>query len=270
MSFVRSFQGYSPPPRFDDEADPFTVAMIEEAETREGDFTSIAVFTLSPVDEDPANPQARDFTTDAAQFDPGFYRVVWEDAEGQTVTGAIQRFPSLPSWAPSLRDVGRLVRARTKEKGSLGIEAGTFNENTRPTGAEVEGMIPTGVRRVLSSIDGTPCNEDLEADAGEAAALYAAMLVETSLGGESTSPGMFKNLESLWKDAIKGLAGGVARECGKGEGEEGGGNTGALPAGGFDDGREILGPNNPENPRSAGNRAEGAEFPFGRRGSAGW
>lgn len=273
MSYVRSFEGYTPPPRYDEAADPFTEVVVEEAQTRDGTFAAIATFNLDPVDTDPADPQERSFTTDAAQFNPGYYRLVWKDAAGQESTTGVQKAPSLPSWAPSLKQVGGLVRARTKEAGSLGREAGTFNENTRPTGAEVEGFIATGCRRVAGSIDGEPCSEELAEDAAEAAAIYAAMLVETSLGGESKSPGMFDNLEKLWKDAIKALAGAVARECGKGEGGEegGGGGSHALPAGGFDDGREVLGPNHPESPRSgAGGRAEGAEFPYGRRGGSGW
>jgi hypothetical protein len=273
MTYVRSFEGYTPPPRYDVGADPFTKAKIEEAEAADGTFLVIGEVTLSPVDTDPANPAERSFTVDTAQFNPGFYRIAWVDAAGSQDLGAVQKFPSLPPWAPSRRDVGRHVRSRTLEKGGLGVEAGTFNENTRPTGAEVDGFIADACRRVKSSIDGEPCSEELSEDATNAAALYAALLVETSLGGQSTSPGMFDNLEKLWKDAIKSLAGAIARECGKGEGEEEGGGEGghALPAGGFDDGRQILGPNYPESPRSgAAGRAEGAEFPWGRTGGDGW
>lgn len=272
MSFVRSFEGYTPPPRFDAAADPFTTALVEEASAADGTFAVIGTFTLSPLDADPANPAERSFTTDQAQANPGFYRITWKDASGETSAGAIQKFPSLPTWAPSRRDVGRHLRTRTIEKGGLGNEAGTFNENTRPTGTEVDGFIATACRRVRSSIDGDPCTEELAEDATEAAAIYAAMLVETSLGGQSSSPGMFENLEKLWKDAIKALAGAVSRECGKGEGEGGGvGNSGALPAGGFDDGRQMIGPNWPESPRSgAAGRAEGAEFPRPWRSGDGW
>lgn len=243
MSFVRSFVDVAPPARFDAGADPFTVALIQEAAEREGAFETIESITLSPVDTDPSKPLERNLTTDKATLAAAWYRVVWEDASGDTFAGASFYVPALPDWAPTVRDVAALIRARTKIPG--GGEAGTFNENTRPTGLEVEALIYQAVRRVSSAVGGEPCSDELRFDASGAAAIYAAMLAEQSYYPEQTraEASSFRSLEMLWKDQIKTLAAAVAEQCGgQGTGgEDGGGNAGALAAGGFSDGYPLIG-----------------------------
>jgi len=82
MAQVISFVHYTPAPRYDGVA--WTAAEIQEATAALGaTWTTIDTHTLSPVDADPAHPQARDFTTDDASDTLGlWYRIVWLDASG--------------------------------------------------------------------------------------------------------------------------------------------------------------------------------------------
>jgi len=82
MGEVITFVGYRPPQRFD--SLPWTNAHVEEAATADGAFTQIDAFTLSPVDIDPAAPQARSFTTENGAALGYWYRVVFVDGTGDT------------------------------------------------------------------------------------------------------------------------------------------------------------------------------------------
>jgi hypothetical protein len=78
VSFVVSLEGFVPPPRYD--ALPWTHARIEQSTTSAtGPWTSVATPVLSPVDADPTNPQARNFTVTVV-VPTAWYRVVWLDA----------------------------------------------------------------------------------------------------------------------------------------------------------------------------------------------
>lgn len=78
MSFIVSLEGFVPPPRYD--SLPWTHARIEESTTSStGPWSTVGTPTLSPLDSDPANPQARNFTVTVATA-TGWYRVVWLDA----------------------------------------------------------------------------------------------------------------------------------------------------------------------------------------------
>jgi hypothetical protein len=135
------------------------------------------------------------------------------------------------TWAPEVADVAALIRARTKVRG--GEELGTFTDTTIPTAEEVENLIDKAVRRVASKIGVAPCNEDLEADAKDSAALYAAMLVEQSYYPEQTRPDQsaFKSMQSLFNDAIKDLADAVRATCAGSD--EGGPGVGVVPKDSF-------------------------------------
>ena len=146
-------------------------------------------------------------------------------------------------WAPSVADGAAQIRARTKNP--AGKEVGTFDDTTRPTGTEVELLIAKGVRRVETQV-GDPCTERLQEDAGAAAALYTAMLIEQSYFPEQTTAtgSSFNSLLKLWEGQIKALDEEVARECGGAGG--GGGATGdgkaILTPAAYTDDREIIGP----------------------------
>ncbi len=245
MTYVRSLEGFTPPPRFEPEADPFTKANIQESASADAGFSTIETITLEPVDEDPATPQTRNFTTDQAQLAKGWYRIVWEDASGDTFEGRAVYYRALPSWAPSVSEVAALIRARTKDSG--GNEVGTFDSTTRPTGRQAERLIEMAVARVTTAVGTNLCTADIEADARDCAALYAAMLAEQSYYPEMTQAAgsSFNSLKALWEPAIKTLTEQVAETCG-GEGD--GGEATGAPVGhvsaAFDD-REIIGPNGP-------------------------
>lgn len=148
------------------------------------------------------------------------------------------------TFSPTVADVAALIRARTKIPG--GGEAGTFNDNTRPTAAEVEAIIAQAVDHVAAAIGGEPCNEQLVQSATAAASLLAAVIIETSYWPEQAESrgSAAVRLESLFNARMKSLSAAVAEECGgqgTGGGEDGGGNAGALAAGSFNDGFPLIG-----------------------------
>lgn len=84
MSQVITFEDYTPTPRYDEL--PWTEARIEEGTTSTGPWTQIDVYTLDPVDTDPANPASRDFTTELASDTLGlWYRIIFADQSGDTL-----------------------------------------------------------------------------------------------------------------------------------------------------------------------------------------
>jgi hypothetical protein len=82
MPFTRTFEGYAPPRRYD--SVPFTSALIREAATQAGTYTTVDTIALSPVDANPAAPVSRNFTTAAATLANGWYVIRWQDAGGST------------------------------------------------------------------------------------------------------------------------------------------------------------------------------------------
>lgn len=152
-----------------------------------------------------------------------------------------------PTWTPGVEAVAALIRARTKVPG--GVEAGTFNDNTRPTAAEVEELIAQAVDHVEAAIGGDPCNDQLRESAGAASALLAAILIETSYWPEQAESrgSAAARLESLFNARVKSLTAAVAEQCGgQGTGGAGDGNSGAIAAGSFSDGIPLIGRDYPE------------------------
>ncbi len=78
MTQIVSFVGYTPPQRFD--TLPWTDVQIEEAASDTGTWTIIDTLALSPVDSDPADPQARSFTTANGTATDQWYRISFVDA----------------------------------------------------------------------------------------------------------------------------------------------------------------------------------------------
>lgn len=79
MTQVVTLDGYTPPPRFDDNA--WTAALVQHSATETGSYVLVESFTLDPVDTDPTNPLTRSFTTELGLPDY-WYRIVWEDSDG--------------------------------------------------------------------------------------------------------------------------------------------------------------------------------------------
>jgi hypothetical protein len=236
VTYVRSFEGYSPPPNYDDVA--YVEADIAESESRDDGYAVLETIALTP-DDDPSKPSPRNFTTELATLAVGWYRITWRDENNSEFVGTPVLFPTAPDWAPSVGDVAAHMRARTKVRG--GDEADTFTEETKPTRSAVERLIVLACRRVSSAIGASPCNDDLRLDAGAAAAIYAAMSAEQSYYPEQTSNvgSSFQSLKSLWKDQITDLKAAVTAQCGTEAGGEG-----QLPESSFDD-YGIIGRTNP-------------------------
>ncbi len=79
MSTVLTFPGYTPPARNDNE--PWTEALVQQADTSDGSYALIDTLTLDPVDTDTTQPQERHLTTYEASDTPGkWYRIIWQDA----------------------------------------------------------------------------------------------------------------------------------------------------------------------------------------------
>lgn len=226
---------------------PWTQALIQEASTPTGTWTQIDSVTLTPTDTDPANPQARDLTTIHATLTEGWYRVVWKDA-GNNTSAATAPWHNTSELAigsrPSVDEVAALLRARTKITG--GKEIGTFNTQTRPTGAEVDLLVDDALDEVFGKVQ--PIDSTLPAwvqqgDAynapgspyekrvRRAAALYTAILVELSYFPEQVkgnqSPAA--TYQMLYESRIRALI--AEGETGRPEGEGGGaGGAGDAPA----------------------------------------
>jgi hypothetical protein len=142
----------------------------------------------------------------------------------------------LEDWTPATTDVAALLRARTKD--TNGNEVGDFNDDTRPTGAEVESLISSAVGEVSSRIGtDTPCEAGLLQRSKGSAALYAAMLVELSYFPEQvrTDRSPYDRYKELYDDGITSLSEEVISRCGEDEGESDVEGSGLLPYYAFGD-----------------------------------
>jgi hypothetical protein len=83
VSVVVTFEDYTPTPRYD--SLPWTSVQIQESTTETGSWTTIDTIALSPVDSDPTDPAARSFTTENGTATDLWYRVVFVDADGDTL-----------------------------------------------------------------------------------------------------------------------------------------------------------------------------------------
>lgn len=111
---VISFEDYTPPARFDDL--PWTQVRVEEAAAATGTWAAIDTIDLDPVDTDPANPAARNFTTEAASdTDNLWYRVVFLDAtsdESQPST-PVQNTATATAPYTTVTELARILKIRT-------------------------------------------------------------------------------------------------------------------------------------------------------------
>jgi hypothetical protein len=76
---VVSLTEYRPSPRYDGKA--WTKAKIEGAASVNGPWAVIETVTLSPVDSDPTQPQARNFSTEKATSEQTWVRVAFVDGD---------------------------------------------------------------------------------------------------------------------------------------------------------------------------------------------
>jgi hypothetical protein len=80
MSLIVSFDDFTPAARYD--SVPWETAEIWEASSADGGYALIDTVTLSPLDADPADPAARDFTTPNGTADDQWYKVRFVDGNG--------------------------------------------------------------------------------------------------------------------------------------------------------------------------------------------
>ncbi len=120
-----------------------------------------------------------------------------------------------PPYAPDLGDVGAILRARTLD--SNGVETGTFNSDTRPTGSETERLIAQATDDVTDQT-GIQIPSALWRPTRSVIAYRAAMLVELSYFPEQVGAGKspYPQYEALYADALTRLIA-AAREAASGE-----------------------------------------------------
>ena len=83
-----------------------------------------------------------------------------------------------PAWAPTVQDIANILRARTVSKN--GGEVGTFDSTTRPTDADVTGLIAQACNDIIDAIGNTEVPTDSVGNASSLAAIGASMMVEIS------------------------------------------------------------------------------------------
>lgn len=150
---VVSFAEIRPEPRYD--GMPWTQAVIEEGASVDGPWSDVETIALDPVDDDPANPEARNLTSDNALNSENWFRVTFKDEVGneQDPTHPI-RFGESPiegNYVPTVREVAALIRSRTKT--DMGREEGTFNDKTRPTDEEVVELVEQATADATGDLD---------------------------------------------------------------------------------------------------------------------
>jgi hypothetical protein len=213
MAYVITLEGIIPLPRYDDL--PWTQATLEEAADSVGPWIIIDAFVLDPLDDDPSNPAPRNFTTENATLEVGWYRVIFTDQNGdqQLPTEAQQNTPPQPNagFLPSVSDVADLLRARTKD--NLGNEIGTFTEDTRPTSMDVLHMIEKASNGVTSWLD-YDIPEEMYEQTRVLVTVGAAMLVELSYFPEQvgTDRTAYDELKALYDQGLEALKAALARE----------------------------------------------------------
>ena len=114
MTTVLSFTDYTPPARNDDE--PWTEALVQQADTSDGSYAQIDALPLDPLDSDPTKPQSRNLTTYAASNTPGkCYRIVWTDADAHLSlpTSPIQQLGADVTPFTTTDELFRVLRIRT-------------------------------------------------------------------------------------------------------------------------------------------------------------
>jgi hypothetical protein len=80
MGLIVSFDDFTPAARYD--SVPWETVQGWEAATATGTYTLIDTITLNPVDADPANPAARDFSTSNGTEDDQWYKIRFVDGNG--------------------------------------------------------------------------------------------------------------------------------------------------------------------------------------------
>lgn len=132
-------------------------------------------------------------------------------------------------WTPDVQDIANILRTRTKDDN--GVEVGTFDDNTRPTGDQVEGLIANGISDVANAV-GSDIDPLCRPDAQYVAALSVAMLVELSYFPEQIGNGRspYNSLKEQFDDRLKRLQNCINNSK---NGDTGGAGSVSKPIGAF-------------------------------------
>jgi hypothetical protein len=126
--------------------------------------------------------------------------------------------------APSVADVGALLRERTRAGGSVGgAIQGVFNERTQPTDVQVEPLLADAVREVrlrLGAELDTTGDDNLLATAQRLAAIRAAMYIEMSYYPEDVSndESSYGRLKEMWDENLAAVLASLRNEPGDTQG----------------------------------------------------
>lgn len=120
---------------------------------------------------------------------------------------------ALPTWAPTVRNVGAQLRARTKDRG--GTELGTFSAETRPTANQVQELIESEVADLLAIIpEGVTLPAGLVPRMARAARLGTAVQIELGYFPEQVATGRspYAQLKELYDEALAAITSALVSE----------------------------------------------------------
>jgi len=206
---VVSFADYTPVPRFDNV--PWTTVLIEESDAEAGVYNLIDTQPLSPIDADPSDPMVREFTTDQATLDHGWYKISFADASNNIIE-MVPTYNGIPiEWIPTLPDVAGVNLIRTRDNN--GKLQNTFNDATIPDADQARSCIDKAVNNVRPLI-GTDIPEDLIQEAQDVVAIRAMMYIELSFFGNEVAQNrsIYPQLKVLFDEKVKSLAAAIQAE----------------------------------------------------------
>ncbi len=138
---------------------------------------------------------------------------------------------ALPSWAPSVDQIGSLLYARTRDE--YGNLTGTFTTDSSPTALQVLDLVESVTDDIAASIGAIPVA--LEGAALQTARFAAAALVELSFFPNQVGddPDIYDKLVAERDRRWAALLAAVQDYTSNPEGDPGDGDDVALPANGF-------------------------------------
>lgn len=102
MSYVKTFTGWTPIPRFD--GTKWTAARLEESASLSGPWTPVETFALADY-ADPAAPPAFSFTSDLVTIVDGWFHFVWLDSLNGSSVSDPERAGGAGGVPPSVSEI---------------------------------------------------------------------------------------------------------------------------------------------------------------------
>lgn len=197
---IVTFEDYTPLPRYD--GLPWTHVKIEEAPESGGPWTLIDTINFADPDADPVHPKTRNFTTNEATLEDGWYRVTFLDQGNNAAnpTPSVHRSQS-EDYAPTVAQVARHLLSRTRDR--WGNEAGTFTASTRPTDTQVLALIQDAITKVADEV-GDEIPVELFDDAADVVAERVAMQIELDYYSDqvNTNRSPYSQLKDLYREDL--------------------------------------------------------------------